>query len=103
MDPVLCRVYPFLDFIGSLFTKGLQYRSINGIRSALSNTHDPIEGMLIRQHPLVKHLLKEVYNSRPLQPCYVATWEVSKVVEYMANMGDNTNVSLNFCQESYVC
>ena len=62
VDPISCGVYPFLDFIGSLFAEGLQYRSINGIRSAVSMTHDPIEGTPIGQHPLVKHLLKGVYN-----------------------------------------
>ena len=94
VDPLSCGIHPFLDFIGSLFTEGLQFRSINAIRSAVSMTHNTIEGTPIGQHPLVRRLLKGVYHSRPPQPRYAGTWEVDKVVDFLANMGENKDLSL---------
>ena len=85
---------PFLDYIGSLFAEGLQYRSINTIRSAVSMTHELIEGSPIGQHPLVKQMLNGVYHTRPPQPRYFGLWEVSKVVNYLANMGENVDLML---------
>ena len=79
-DPISCGVYLFLDFITSLFQEGLQYQSINLIRSAVSITHLPVDGVPIGQHPLVKQLFKGVYNSRPPQPRYTQTWDISTVL-----------------------
>ena len=72
-----CGIQPFLEFITSLFKEGLEYHTINLIRSAVSSTRESIEGTPIGQHPLVKQLFKEVYNSRPLQPRYTSTWDVN--------------------------
>ena len=94
VDPLSSGVHPFLDFIGDLFAEGLQYRTINSIRSAVSMTHNPIEGVPIGQHPLVKRLFKGVYNLRPPQPRYTDTWEVSSVLGYLSSMGENSDLSL---------
>jgi len=73
VDPLSIGVYPFLEFVSNLFAEGLQYHTINSIRSALPMTHDPIEGVPNGQHPLVKRLFKGVYNLRPPQPYYTGT------------------------------
>ena len=52
----------------TLFSEGLQYRSINTIRSAVSMTHNQMEGVPLGQHPLVSRLFKGMYNSRSPQP-----------------------------------
>jgi len=36
VDPVSCSIQPFLDFLADLYEEGLQYRSVNLIRSAVS-------------------------------------------------------------------
>ena len=41
------------------------------------------------QHPLVSRLLKGVYNLRPPQPRYTATWDVDIVVRFFQALGDN--------------
>ena len=94
VDPISCRVQPFLDFTASLFEEGLQYRSINTIRSAVSSTHHPMDGAPIGQHPLVRQLFKGVYNSRPPQPRYTHTWDVSTVLVYIKQLGENKDLSL---------
>ena len=82
-DPVSCGVQPFLEFITSLFKEGLEYRTINLMRSAVSSVHETIDGTPIGQHPLVKQLFRGVYNSRPPQPRYTSTWDVNLVLDHI--------------------
>jgi len=49
--PFLVKCSYFLDFITSLFQEGLQYCSINLIRSAVSTAHLPVDGTPIGKHP----------------------------------------------------
>ena len=67
VDPFSCGIQSFLDFLASLYEEGLQHRSINAIRSAVSMTHRHVEGVPIGQHPLVTRLLKGVYVANRLQ------------------------------------
>ena len=92
INPILCTVQPFLEFLTSLFKEGLHYQTINTIRSAISMTHNHIEEIPIGQHPLVTRLLKGVYNSCPLQPRYLATWDV--VIRYFQSLGKNEPLTL---------
>ena len=46
-DPISCPVNIVLEFLTDLFDKGLQYRTINTYRSAISMTHLPLDGSLI--------------------------------------------------------
>ena len=94
VNPLSAGIQQFLNFLTSLFQEGLQYRTINSIRSAVSSTHNPLEGNLIGQHPLVKQLLRGTYNSRPPQPRYAHTWDVDIVLEHIKELGENKNLSL---------
>ena len=69
-----------MDFLADLYEEGLEHRTVNSIRSAVSMTHCHVEGVPIGQHPLVTQLIKGVYNSRPSRPCYSATWDVDSVM-----------------------
>ena len=84
----------FLEFLTSLYKEGLQYRTINTIRSAVSSTHDHIEGAPIGKHPLVSRLFRGIHNLRPPQPRYTVTWDVDMVVEYLKSMGENDALAL---------
>ena len=87
IDPISGDVQHFLDFLAGLYDQGLQHRSINSIRSAVSMTHKQVDGSPIGQHPLVTRLLKGVYNQWPPQPRYSATWDVDVVTKHLAAMG----------------
>ncbi|CAH1242857.1 TNKS2 [Branchiostoma lanceolatum] len=65
-----------LEFLLSLYEKGLQYRTLNVYRSAISTTHLPVEGQPLGQHPLVKRFLKGVFELRPALPKYSFTWDL---------------------------
>ena len=94
INPFSTDIQYFLDFLAELFEAGLQYRSINTVRSAVSMTHVKVEGTPIGQHPLVSRLLKGIYNSRPPQPRYQSTWDVDVVVKFVVSLGANDQLSL---------
>ena len=98
VDPLSCSVRHFLEFLTGLFKEGLQYRTINTIRSAISMTHEHIEGVPIGKHPLVSRLFRGIHDSHPPQPRYVATWDVDMVTEHLKALGENS--SLTFKQLS---
>jgi len=82
------------DFISTLFQEGLQYCSINSIHSAVSLTHQLIDGSPIDQHPLIRQLFRGVCISRPPQPCYTHTWDVNTVLVHITQMGENKDLTL---------
>ena len=94
INPLSCDIKFFLDFLAELFDQGLQHRSINIIRSAVSMTHSQLEGVPIGQHPLVTRLLKGVYNLRPPMPRYSSTWDVGMVTKYLTSLGRNEDLPL---------
>ena len=48
----------------------------------------------IGQHPLVSRLMKGIYNSRPPEPQYSTTWDVSSVLDWIKRLGNNKDLSL---------
>ena len=82
-----------LEFLTDLFDKGLQYRTINTYRSAISMTHLPLDGSLIGSHPLVSRFMKGVFQSRPPCPRYLATWDVSVVLSHLRSLSPKEDLS----------
>ena len=74
-----------LDFLLSLFQKGLGYSSINTARSALS-TILFFEGKAVGEHPIVVRFLKGVFNKRPSLPRYSQIWDVNSVLEKLKDI-----------------
>ena len=72
---------------------GKQYRTINSLRSAISMTHEEVDGARIGQHPLISRFLKGIYNSRPPAPRYSATWDVDVILTYLSNLPGNEDLS----------
>ena len=72
---------------------GKQYQTINTIRSAISMTHQKIDGMPVRQHPLVSRFLKGVFISHPPAPKYTTTWDVDIVQSQIRDIEDNDRLS----------
>ena len=68
VDPLSAPLSSILEFLLEQFNMGKQYRMINTLRSAISMTHNEIEGTRVGQHPLVSRFLKGVFNNRPPAP-----------------------------------
>jgi hypothetical protein len=62
-------------------------------------THKQVDSSPIGQHPLVNRLLKGVYNQRPPQPRYSATWDVDVVTKHL---GSNESLSLKHISQKLV-
>ena len=43
---------------------------------------------------MMTRIMKGIYNSRPPKPKYTSTWDVNKVVTYLAELGPNDSLSL---------
>jgi hypothetical protein len=93
IDPISASLSNILSFLADCFDDGLQYRSINVLRSALSFTHPKIDGYAVGQHPYVLNLMKGILNNRPPKPRYSYTWDVHQVTEHMKQMDSNSSLS----------
>ena len=90
-SPSLVQV---MNYLAELFSEGLQYRTVNTHRSALSSTLKPIDGHKVGQHPLICRLMKGVFNKRPPLQTMVGTWSVDKVLQLLKSWGDNALLDL---------
>ena len=68
IDPLSTSLSHILSFQADSLHDGLQHRSINVFRSALSSAHPKIDGYAVRQHPYVVKLMKGILNNRPPKP-----------------------------------
>ena len=81
-DPVFCDISCFLEVLPELFDNGLQYKTINVYRNAISASHLPVE-VYIGSHQLVARFMKGTYELRPPQPRVFTTWGVGTVLRYL--------------------
>ena len=79
-----------MNYLSPLFDEGLQYRTVNAHRTAISVHHNFINGEPIGKRPKICSLLTEIFNERPPQPRYTFIWNVDVVLTYIKN-----NISLN--------
>ena len=77
------RTAAVLDFLAELSESGLKYSAINTARGALSAIITPDKGITIGSHPLVKRLLKGIFEMSPPTPRYTQTWDVNKVLSFI--------------------
>jgi hypothetical protein len=83
-----------LSFLTYHFEAGKAYQTLSGYRAALSSFLPPIDGISISQLPAVQQFFKGVYNMRPPQPRYTATWSVDKVLDFIRkSWPDNGQIS----------
>ena len=72
-----------LGYLSNLFWEELEYKIINGYRSAISAYLENAEGISIGQHLEVCQLLSGVFNKRPPQTKYTVVWGISRVIDYI--------------------
>ena len=73
-----------LTYLAHLFhEKCLQYRTINVDRSAISEFHIPIDGVVIGKHPLVSKFMKGAFCLCPPEPKYFVPWGINQVLNLL--------------------
>ncbi|CAC5406863.1 unnamed protein product [Mytilus coruscus] len=68
------------DYLAHLFENGLQYRTIAGYRSILSNVLPQVDNTAVGQHPYITRLIKGVFNSRPPTTKLLPEWDLQLVL-----------------------
>ena len=81
-----------IEYLTSLYTSGLQYRTIIVHRSALSMTLKPIDGFNAGEHPLIRRLMKGIFNVRPPKVKLVPSWAVHKVLDTLAEWSPSASL-----------
>ena len=94
-NPVSGPVTDVINFLAELqvYEAGYSYCSLNSYRSAISSTHEKVDGHLVGQQPVVTRVLKGAFNSKPPKPRYSSTWKVSQVATWL-NLQDNQHILL---------
>ena len=71
------------NVLSEKFDKGLQYRTLNSLRSAISAYHVHIDGKYVGKNPKDCGFLASIFNQRPPQSRYVFIWDVGIVLQYV--------------------
>ena len=85
INPVSATVASIVEFLTDQFDLGLQYRTINTMRSSISTTHPGIEGTAVGSHPLVSRLMRGMFNCRPPMPRYDRSWNIGTMIDFFTN------------------
>lgn len=89
VSPATPAVEHIIAFLTEQFEEGKSYQTILGYRSAI-NTIATVEHYSdICQHPLMHRFIRGVFNIRPPLPKYTKIWDVSIVLSYIRQLGDN--------------
>ena len=83
-----------VNYLASLFEEGVQYRTLNLHRSALSATLKPIDGFCVGKHPLVCRLLKGSFNMRPPRPKLCPSWSIEAVLRTLETWSPASTLDL---------
>ena len=90
-DPPITRV---LDYLTSLFERGLRYDAINTAKSAISAIATPKNGISLGSQPLISRFMKGIFKSRPPTPRYQSTWDVQPMLSHLVSLGPATEMDL---------
>lgn len=77
-------------FLTNIFNSGAQYGTLNSYRSALSL----IIGSRVATDDRINRLFKGFYKLRPSLPKYKLTWDTSVVLDFLANLYPNHELTL---------
>ena len=94
INSISCPVTEILSFLSDLYYNGMQYRTINLYRSAISITHAPVDGCIIGSHPIISRFIKGIFQLRMPTPKYLVTWDVSVVLGYLQTLSLKNSLSL---------
>ena len=100
INPLYPTLVNILDYLTQF--KGLRYSAINTARSALSSFISLSSNVSLGEEPVIKKFMKGIYNLKPTLPRYQVTWDVNKVLNYLANMPQVEKLSLKLLSHKLV-
>lgn len=95
IDPYEARFEDAADFLAEEFSNSSKgYSSMNTARSALSAILKPKDGFTFGKHPLTCRILKGMFRMRPSLPKYTVTYDVSIVLNFLADIPSDSELDL---------
>ena len=94
VNPLSATLANILSFFAGCFKEGLQYRTLNVLRSALSSIHPKTDNFWVGQHPYIVNILRGILNNRPPKPRFTYIWDLHLVTEHIKRVGENCSLSL---------
>ena len=83
VDPFSTSLNVILEFLAELLHKGYKYRTIGVYRSTISNFHQPMDGIITDEHPLMSQFMKGVYSMCPPESKYFVTWDLNQALRFL--------------------
>ena len=95
IEPVVAPAVTIVKFIVHMFKANLKYQTMNVAVSAISKHHVWLpSGKTIAHHPVVQQAKKAFWQQRPPLPKYCCTFDASRVLKYLADLGENETLGL---------
>lgn len=85
VEPTRCPTPAILQFLQSLFDKGLTPSTIKVYAAAISAHHARVDGRTVGSHPLVARFLRGALRLRPPRRARVPTWDLPLVLQALCN------------------
>ena len=92
-DPLSAPVNIGINFLAEL-ADSVGYSAVNTARSAISSLIITQNGSTFGKHPLVKRLLKGVFEAKPSLPKYGKIWDLNTLLSYLQQLPDYDRISL---------
>ena len=76
-----------MEFLTEICNSGIGYTSVCMRQTSLNTIVMLPVFPDILKHPLIKKIIKVVFNTKPPKPRYTYTWDINKVLSYIARLG----------------
>ena len=83
-----------IKFLTCLFRQRYSHGHISMARLGISVLIDQVNDISFGKHPLVKRLIKGIFEARPIFPKYKTVWSVYVVFNYFRSLDHPKNLSM---------
>ena len=91
-----------IKFLKEIYNSGIGYTSVCMGLTAI-NTIVMLSGFPdISEHTLIKRFIKVPFNTKPSKPRYTYTWDINKVLSYIASLECNETLSNKIISQNLV-
>ena len=94
VDPCSTSIDNIVNFLTEVYKEGKCHSTLNTYRSAISMSHDKIDGTPVGQHPITCRLLQGMFNARPPKPRHSTIWNVDQVISHIKGGPHSTDLDL---------
>jgi hypothetical protein len=95
VDPIVCNLNHICEFFADMLKEGKSYNTISGYRLAISEVHDHVEGVPIRQHPDISKAILAIFKENPPNFLLNDLMDISPFLSYITSLGDNSLMTIH--------